>query len=35
MLKTAGAEAFSLSIDYYREAGGRWLADIPDEGFRQ
>jgi predicted RNase H-like HicB family nuclease len=29
MPKTAVAEAFSLSIDYYREADGRWLADIP------
>ena len=28
MPKTRTAERFSLSIEYYREDDGRWLADI-------
>jgi predicted RNase H-like HicB family nuclease len=29
MSKTPLATRFSLAIEYYREADGRWLADIP------
>jgi predicted RNase H-like HicB family nuclease len=28
MPKTLAAAGFSLAIEYYREVGGRWLADI-------
>jgi len=29
MLKPSKVSGFSLSIEYYREEDGRWLADIP------
>jgi predicted RNase H-like HicB family nuclease len=29
MPKAPSASKFSLAIEYYREADGRWLADIP------
>jgi predicted RNase H-like HicB family nuclease len=29
MKKAPGASKFSLALEYYREADGRWLSDIP------
>jgi predicted RNase H-like HicB family nuclease len=29
MSNAPGLRGFSLAIEYYREDGGRWLADIP------
>ena len=29
MAKVAASGDFSLSVEYYRESDGRWLADIP------
>ena len=30
MSKTSAAKGFTLQVKFYREDGGRWLADIPD-----
>ena len=30
MPKTSAAKGFTLQVKFYREDGGRWLADIPD-----